>query len=787
MKKIWSYLIALVCVASVCVSCNKDSKEDNGENDVKAVATVSQSAAIDAFAEMYAAWQTNTVIPESVTVSGTTLTQPQYQWALCTLVGNLVSGKSSDIEVLNYKAADHPERDSYDAETIAVTGEESVATVASKILETAKEKGQIPNQTLFTRNGEAIAFSTNRATITLARTVAEYKDAGSLPKTVSTEYLSASATLKGFAEQLVTYLDVWESTVGTVSADGSHCTANGTAWKDVHFIPIPYSGGSYPDGQDQYDAKYQPYHTITVAGVEYTAAQAFVVAAKGFLDLVTKEGSATAQSERNTPVHTLANGKALNEKIPAVEEWATWGKHPWYEKSDDPCAINFSDNVPCNIAFMARALPWFLTRASQLTYIGNFVNFDSDPDKALVESPYYGNISSMRSFIILCRFYKYLLDNKINDNVYDAMKDVKLDYDLYGVVLPDIELQTKTVEFGSDASSSEATFNAKSSWTAEASDSWISVDPASGEAATPATIKISVKSNTGAAREGTVTIKGGNVTDGLVITVKQSEYVAPSEATIRDFAIEFVKCIPIWEQTIGTVESEGVHCKDKGTAWENVHFIPIGETSGNPYGTEGNQFDPKYEVWTLKVGDTEYSSAEAWEIAIRAFLNLVTKEGEDGVAAMQKRNDPFTYADGGKLSDKIPSATKGCKWGTYPWYEADNNGGALVTYNGEAISTVGVEFIVKATVHHLGRAFVKNGWNKSPLGKIGNFQQFDPDNATGAIVLDGYYGLISPMRELYVLARAYKYILDNDITENVYTALKDQQFDFDMYHQGETF
>ncbi len=784
MKKIWNYLIALVCVAAVCVSCNKDNKEDS-ENDVKAVATVSQSAAIDAFAAMYAAWETDTVIPESVTVSGTTLTQPQYQWALCTLVGNLVNGKSADIEVLNYKAADHPDRDSYDAETIAVTGEESVATVASKILETAKEKGQIPNQTIFTRNGEAIAFSTNRATITLARTVAEYKDAGSLPKTVSTEYLSASATLKGFAEQLVSYLDVWENTVGTVSADGSHCSANGTAWKDVHFIPIPYSGG-YSDGEDQYDAKYQPYHTITVAGVEYTAAQAFVVAAKGFLDLVTKEGSATAQTERNTPVHTLANGKALNEKIPSVDDWAIWGSYPWYEKSDDPCAINFSDKAPCNVAFMARAIPWFLTRAQALAHIGNFLNFDEDPASSVVEPPYYGNISPMRAFIILCRFYKHLLDNKITNNVYDAVKDLKLDYDLYGVVIPDIELLTQKVEFGCDASSSEVSFNTKAAWTAETSDSWITVEPASGEAATPATIKISVKSNIGEAREGTVTIKGGNVTDGVTIAVAQSEYVAPSDATIRDFAIEFVKCLPIWEQTIGKVDAEGVHCTENGTAWENVHFIPIGEPASNPYGNEGNQYDPKYGVWTVKVGDIEYTSAQAWEIAVRAFLNLVTVEGEAFLPTMQKRNDLFTYADGCKLSDKIPSATNGCQWGATPWYEYDNSGNSLVTYKGEAISTVGVEFLIKATSIHLGRAFVKNGWCKSPLGKIGNFQQFGTDTGS-TIVLDGYEGLISPVRELYILARVYKYILDNDITENVYTAIKDQQFDFDMYHQGETF
>ncbi len=784
MKKIWNLITALACIAVACASCQKE--ESKQDSDVKPVATLSQQDAIDAFAAMYAEWEETTVIPESVKVGGQTLTQPQYQWALCTLVGNLVEGKSADIEVLNYKAADHPDRDSYDAETIAVKGEESVATVASKILATTKEKGQIPNQTLFTRNGSAIAFSTNRATVTLARTVSEYKAAGALPEEVSTDYLSSAATLKGFAQQLVSYLDVWENTVGNVSADGSHCSDNGTVWENVHFIPIPYSGGNYADGKDQYAPEYQPYHTITVAGVEYTAAQAFVVAAKGFLDLVTKEGSAVSQTERNTPVHTPANGKTLAEKIPVADDWAIWGTYPWYEKADDPCAINFSDSVPCDVAFMVRALPWFLTRASQLAHIGNFLNFDSDPESSLVMTPYYGIISPMRTFLILCRFYKHLLDNNITANVYDAVKDLKFDYDLYGVVLPDIELRDKKLQFTCDAETLEASFTAKAAWTAEASESWITVSPASGEAATPATIKVSVKSNTGAAREGKIVIKGGNVTEGLEIAVTQDEYVAPSEATIRDFAIEFVKCIPIWEKTIGTVESEGVHNRAKGTAWENVHFIPIGETAGNPYGTEGNQFDPKYEVWKLNVCGTEYTSAQAWEIGIRALLNLVTAEGEDGIAAMPSRNKGITLADGVKLSAQVPSATKGCIWGTYPWYEADDSNG-LVTYNGEALSTVGIDFIVAATTHHLGRAFVKNSWNKSPLGKIGNFQQFDSSNPTGAIVLEGYSGLISPMRELYVLARVYQYILDNDITENVYTALKDQQFDFDMYHQGETF
>ena len=786
MRKIWNYLIALVSAAALFAACDKEKEP---ESDVKPVATIAQQTLVEAFSTMYSEWESTTAIPASLKVGDITLTQPQYQYALCTVVTNIIAGTTSgDVDVFNYKAAEHPDRDSYEAETIAVKGDESVQAVAANILAAVKEKGQIPNQTVFYKNGSAIAFSTNRATVTLARTLSLYKKDGKLPESVSTDYLGSAATLKGFAEALVSYLDIWKNTTGDVSADASHCTDRDGAWKNVHFIPIPFSGGAYADGKDQYDAKYQPYHTITVAGQTYTAAECFVVAAKGFLDLVTPEGSATKQVERNTPVHTLGNGKALTEKIPSTEEWAVWGAYPWYESTNEGeiGPMNFSAENPCDVAFMVRAIPWFLKRAPELGMIGNFLNFEKDPDNSVVMEPYHGYICSMRAFLVLCRFYNYLIENKITENVYDAVKNVKFDYDLYGVEMPDIELQTKNLDFSADAKSLEAAFIAKEAWTAEATADWITVDPASGAAASPAKIKVSVKSNIGDAREGKVIIKGGNVTEGLEISIKQAEYVVPSEATIRDFAIEFVKCLPLWEKCMGTVDAEGVHCTDNNSAWENVHFIPIGEPSGNPYGHDGNQYDSKWGVWSVKVGDTEYTSAQAWEIAVRAFLNLVTVEGEGFIETMQKRNDEFTYGDGCKLSAQIPSATKGCQWGVTPWYEYDNSGNKLVEYNGEAISTVGVKFIVKATSIHLGRAFVKNGWCSSPLGKIGNFQQFGTD-ASSTIVLEGYNGLISPVRELYILARAYKYILDNDITENVYTALKDQQFDFDMYHQGETF
>ena len=122
----------------------------------------------------------------------------------------------------------------------------------------------------------------------------------------------------------------------------------------------------------------------------------------------------------------------------------------------------------------------------------------------------------------------------------------------------------------------------------------------------------------------------------------------------------------------------------------------------------------------------------------------------------------------------MPAASAANKWGKNPWYEFDE----LVTYNGEAIENVDVNFMVKVGAWHVVRSFIPVGSN-NPLGMIGNFQQFG--TASSTLILDGYEGLISPMRELMVLMRIYKDILDNGVNDKVYTALKDKTFSFDLY------
>ena len=90
MKKIWIYMISLAIFAGLFSACKKDSKDN--DPDVKPVATVSQQDLTGAFASLYSEWEKTTTIPSSLDVAGKSLTQPQYQQALCALVVNLTSG-----------------------------------------------------------------------------------------------------------------------------------------------------------------------------------------------------------------------------------------------------------------------------------------------------------------------------------------------------------------------------------------------------------------------------------------------------------------------------------------------------------------------------------------------------------------------------------------------------------------------------------------------------------------------------------------------------------------------
>ena len=489
MKKIYYLLLTAVAAMLAFTACHKEPEQQDDPNLFGKFKVSEIVAAADA---AYKTWEGSEAFPESFTLGDKSATIAQYQNAICQALVNISAGKTEDISVVTVKPADHPERDSYDKETIAVANgpkngdeTEDLVNVATRMLDRMTKDLKVPNQTNFTRNGSAIAFSTDRATIVISRVLSEYKDASKLPESTSANYKGASNTLKAFAKELVKYLDVWEKTVGTVDADGSHCTSNKTAWENVHFIPIEYSGG-YKDGT-MYSEYYQPYYHVVLDGKEYTAAECWTIAAQGIMDLVTKEGSSLMQPTRNPFIHTMGNGKSLSEPFPAPTEYSTvtgFNAYPWYENTEGGSKkiINFSESNPCTVEFLCHELGWYLTRCTQFDTpaIGNFQEFGTS--ESTINYPgYEGIISAMRTFLIMIRFYDYLLQNNIEDNVWDAMKDVHLNYDLYGVDMPDIELKTKSLDFDCTEQTKEAKISAKKAWTATASESWITVDPSSGD------------------------------------------------------------------------------------------------------------------------------------------------------------------------------------------------------------------------------------------------------------------------------------------------------------------
>lgn len=1005
MKRFSFFLMTIAALVMTVVGCKQNNLDpDEPTGGAKVVGTFAQADIVAAASDLYSAWlEDSDNVPAAMTVGTTELTQPQYIYALAKAITNIQANKTEDVQVLSYKMADHPERDSYDQLEIAVfngpkNGEETedLGNVAARMIAAMAEKGQVPNQTIFTRGTTNIAFSTNRATICMLRALAEYKPQSTMPEKISTDYLSTSATIKGFATQFVKYLEVWENSVAEVlSADGSRNSGNGKPWENVHFIPIPYTGSAVnAEGTEQFDPKWQPYYQPEVAGVTYTAAQCWGIALKSLIDLCSLEGSTVWATERtpDVPAHTLGNGKSMNAPIPMLEEWFVWNQHPWYENENDGGPVKYNEQpiTEVDIAFMMRVMPWHLTRSSQLGAIGNFQQFGTSKESSLVYDGYLGLICPMREFLIAARIFKYILDNDITENVYDAIKDQKFSFDLYGSEKPDIALDINSMNFTYEGGDQVVKVTTKDqAWTATVEGEGITVNPASGDAGVETEVTITAAANTLGSRSATVTF---TTATGKSKTVAITQGAAPTSATIREFATEYVKIIDIWKQNtttildvenahyvpedtkitldeieyslsdavelasrsylllrgydgnnttsygrnlpmptieqaytmdsnlpethsyiwganpyaeptnggwfrmvtadgeelelvkidllddysqrhtnyplrsdagadalkisnfcqytgnylagyqgcccakrimlayayffkymldnnlsdatgisadqtfaapllgedeeaptlkgwaqefvkvldvwqahVGTVDADGKNNHTLGTQFDNVHFVPIGETKDNPYGTN-NQYNPEYTVWTVEYAGQTYTSAQAWEISIRGLLNLVTAEGDAGLPLMDDRNKPWTFTNAIDFSKAtIPSTSENCKWNTYPWYEGANT----VKYNGEAITEVGLDFIIKCGSWHIVRGLIKTAGNASPLGAIGNYQEFG--TTSGTLILDGYVGYIAPMRELLIVARIYDYMLKNGVDANVYDALKDQKFAFDLY------
>ena len=738
MKRLSFFFMTIAALVMTAIGCKPEELTPDGPSDgAKVVGTFKQAEVVAAAADLYEAWlEDSDNVPSAMTVGSTELTQPQYIYAIAKTLVDIQAKSTADVQVLSYKMADHPERDSYDQLEIAVfngpkndTETEDLANVATRMMAAMASKGQVPNQTNFKRGETTIAFSTNRATITILRALAEYKPQSKMPEKVSTDYLSTSATIKGFATEFVKYLEVWENSVTDVlSADGSRNSGNGKPWENAHFIPIPYTGSLVnADGTEQFDPKFRPYFEPEVAGVKYTAAQCWGIALKALIDLCSIEGSTVWATERtpDTPAHTLGNGKTMNAPIPMLEEWFVWNQHPWYENENDGGPVKYNE-VPVtevDIAFMMRVMPWHLTRSSQLGAIGNYQQFGTSKESTLVYDGYLGLICPMREFLIAARIFKYILDNDITENVYDAIKNQKFSYDLYGSEKPDITLDVDKMNFTYEGGEQKVKVTTKDkAWTATVEGEGFTVSPMEGPAGVETEVTITAAPNTLGSRSATVTFTTAETAKSK--TVKITQGAAPTSATIKEFATEYVKIIDIWKKNTSTILDV-----------ENAHFVPE---------------DTKFTV-----GEIEFNLADAVEIASRSYLLLRGYDGND--TEKYGRNLPMAKLDKAYTMESNIPETHSYAWGANPYAEPTNGGWFRMVVGEEKFELVKVDLLDDYSQRHTNYP-LRSGAGEDAL-KISNFCAY-----TGNY-LAGYEGCCCAKRIMLAYAYFFKYMLDNNLQD----------------------
>lgn len=122
MKRLSFFLMTMAALVMTAVGCKPDDIEPDGPTGgAKVVGTFKQAEVVAAASDLYNAWlEDSDFVPTAMTVGTTELTQPQYIYAIAKTLVDIQAKSTADVEVLSYKMADHPERDSYDALEIAV-------------------------------------------------------------------------------------------------------------------------------------------------------------------------------------------------------------------------------------------------------------------------------------------------------------------------------------------------------------------------------------------------------------------------------------------------------------------------------------------------------------------------------------------------------------------------------------------------------------------------------------------------------------------------------------------
>ena len=230
--------------------------------------------------------------------------------------------------------------------------------------------------------------------------------------------------------------------------------------------------------------------------------------------------------------------------------------------------------------------------------------------------------------------------------------------------------------------------------------------------------------NVRAIKSGKATITVTTTLGGLTATC---EVFVEIESTIKDFAIEYVKILDIWEKTTGPITM--YKNSEVDYTVENAHYVP--------------------ENTTITVGSKTYNTADMFETALRSYLLI---RGYDGLETEKYGKNSIPALEGGAvgMTETIVPEIHDYYWGSWPYNEVPGNGGHLVM----GTETENTPCQVKTDI--------LDNWAMRSL----NFQHGQAiTNFCGYAYgqLPGYYGCFCSKRALITYAFFFKYMLDNNL------------------------
>jgi hypothetical protein len=214
----------------------------------------------------------------------------------------------------------------------------------------------------------------------------------------------AAPTIKAFAQEYIKVLDIWQQTTGTVSYTAQTGVVEGGSIADAHYIPI--------------DTKF------TVAGVEYSTADMFEIALRSYLLLrgtnanVTDKAGAGAFDKLDAPWK-------MSDNFPATHGYK-WGPSPFNESGTTTVGADGKVAVTGNGGGLSMGTAPDGVQLVKVDILDNFAerNVNYPINSGAISNlsgytnkipGYYGCMSSMRALYTYAQFFKYMLDNNLED------------------------------------------------------------------------------------------------------------------------------------------------------------------------------------------------------------------------------------------------------------------------------------------------------------------------------------------------------------------------------------